>query len=421
MGGETEIERMEDLARYLLIPVGAAFIGYGTNVLALKMTFYPIDYIGFGEGYFRKYGIGPWHLGWQGIVPSKAAKMAKMSISLLTRELIDVREVFSRIDPEQVALELEPVLLRTLGTIVEEVAHVYAPDVWSSLPIYVREEVTQRVKEDTPTIIAAVISDIRANIHDIIDLEDMVVTHMVQDKELLNSVFMRAGEKEMRFIEQSGIYFGFLLGILQAAIFAVWRSWLILPIAGFISGYVTNWIALKLIFEPAEPTKVCGGAFELQGLFLRHQPEVAEAFGTAVACEIMSSEQLLKQLFLSPTSDKAIQIVHFHFGRAIDKYAGSLGPLLPLAIGGEDYAAMKRKVVELYVRELPLQIKAMAPYFTEALQLERTLVDGLKALPPKDFEGVLHPVFKEDEWLLILVGGILGFAVGVFQVMVVFK
>ncbi|KAJ1632332.1 hypothetical protein T492DRAFT_838513 [Pavlovales sp. CCMP2436] len=128
MGGETEIERMEDLARYLLIPVGAAFIGYGTNVLALKMTFYPIDYIGFGEGYFRKYGIGPWHLGWQGIVPSKAAKMAKMSISLLTRELIDVREVFSRIDPEQV---------------------------WSSLPIYVREEVTQRVKEDTPTIIAA--------------------------------------------------------------------------------------------------------------------------------------------------------------------------------------------------------------------------------------------------------------------------
>jgi hypothetical protein len=43
-------------------------------------------------------------------------------------------------------------------------------------------------------------------------------------------------------------------------------------------------------------------------------------------------------------------------------------------------------VVELYLRELPVQIKAMAPYFTEALQLERTLVDGLKALPPKDFE-----------------------------------
>ncbi|KAJ1632333.1 hypothetical protein T492DRAFT_989637 [Pavlovales sp. CCMP2436] len=28
---------------------------------------------------------------------------------------------------------------------------------------------------------------------------------------------------------------------------------------------------------------------------------------------------ITKQLFLSPTSDKAIQIVHFHFGRAIDK------------------------------------------------------------------------------------------------------
>lgn len=73
------------------------------------------------------------------------------------------------------------------------------------------------------------------------------------------------------------------------------------------------------------------------------------------------------------------------------------------------------------MRELPAQIKAMAPYFTAALQLERTLVDGLKGLPPEDFEQVLHPIFKEDEWMLILVGGVLGFAVGVFQVAVVFR
>lgn len=73
------------------------------------------------------------------------------------------------------------------------------------------------------------------------------------------------------------------------------------------------------------------------------------------------------------------------------------------------------------MKELPTQIKAMSPYFTAALQLEKTLVDGLKNLPPQDFEGVLHPIFKEDEWLLILVGGVLGFAVGLFQVMVVFR
>lgn len=83
-------------------------------------------------------------------------------------------------------------------------------------------------------------------------------------------------------------------------------------------------------------------------------------------------------------------------------------------------AALPAQVVALYVRELPTQIRAMSAYFTDALDLEKTLVDGLKGLPPTDFEGVLHPVFKEDEWMLILVGGVLGLLVGVFQVTVVF-
>lgn len=330
--------------RYLLIPTFAALIGWGTNVLALKMTFYPLEYVGFGERNFRRYGVGPWHLGWQGIVPSKAAKMARTAIAKLTGELVDVQEVFSRIDPEQVAVELEPVMYRTLSAIVSEVARAYAPDVWASLPLYVREEIVGRVKEDTPALIAAVMSDIRADVSSVLDLDEMVVTHLVGDKQLLVSVFMRAAARELRFIEASGAYFGFALGLVQALVFSVWHSWLVLPAAGFVSGYVTNWIALKLIFEPVRPRRCCCGRVELQGLFLKNQAGVSEAFGSAVATEIMSSEQLLVQLFLAPSSHKAIQIVHFHVAAAIDRYSLALGPLLPLALGGEEYEQMKRKV-----------------------------------------------------------------------------
>ena len=34
--------------------------------------------------------------------------------------------------------------------------------------------------------------------------------------------------------------------------------------------------------------------------------------------------------------------------------------------------------------------------------------ERLCQLPPEEFEDVLHSVFKEDEWLLILVGALLG-------------
>lgn len=332
------------VVKYCLIPVFAAVIGYLTNVVALKMTFYPLEYIGFGEKYFVKYGLGPWHLGWQGIVPSKAAKMARKAIVLLTSELIDIKEVFGRVQPHLVAEALDPVLDKVLSAIVKDVAMVYAPDLWTSLPLYVRAEIVARVREDTPRVIEAVMADIRANIDAVIDLEQMVVTHLVADKELLNSVFMRAGAKELRFIERSGLYFGFLLGIVQAAVFVFVDSWFVLPIAGFLSGYLTNWLALKMIFEPVEKTPCCCNAFELHGLFLSHQAEVSEAFGTAVAREIMTSGQILRQLFLSPSSEKAIQIVHYHISHAMDQSGQSLGPVLPLVLGGEQFEEMKKKV-----------------------------------------------------------------------------
>ena len=32
----------------------------------------------------------------------------------------------------------------------------------------------------------------------------------------------------------------------------------------------------------------------------------------------------------------------------------------------------------------------------------------MQKMPPDEFENLLHPVFQEDEWILILLGGVLG-------------
>ena len=72
----------------LSIPVIAAIVGWGTNVIAIKMTFYPLEYK----------GIKP--VGWQGIIPSKAGKMAGKAVDLLTSRLIDLEALFSHIEPD---------------------------------------------------------------------------------------------------------------------------------------------------------------------------------------------------------------------------------------------------------------------------------------------------------------------------------
>ncbi|QHS10322.1 hypothetical protein GT972_09365 [Sinimarinibacterium sp. NLF-5-8] len=45
----------------------------------------------------------------------------------------------------------------------------------------------------------------------------------------------------------------------------------------------------------------------------------------------------------------------------------------------------------------------------------------MKALSEDEFEGLLRPAFKQDEWILITVGAVLGALVGEMQVQIMLK
>jgi len=47
--------------------------------------------------------------------------------------------------------------------------------------------------------------------------------------------------------------------------------------------------------------------------------------------------------------------------------------------------------------------------------LEKTLEVRMKNLPNPDFEDLLHSIFKADEWKLVLLGGVLGLALGYLE------
>lgn len=85
---------------YLSMPFVAALVGYVTKVVAIRMMFEPVEFV----------GIKPW-FGWQGIVPRKAGTMAAVACDTLTSKLIKPQEIFARLDPARVADEIRGPLL----------------------------------------------------------------------------------------------------------------------------------------------------------------------------------------------------------------------------------------------------------------------------------------------------------------------
>ena len=387
---------------YLLIPIISALVGWGTNVLALKMTFYPTDFWGIPPG-----------LGWQGIIPSKAGVMAEKAVDLMTSKLIDVQEVFERMEPNKVLQEVGPELQRVNETIIDEVMRSQVNSIWKFVPKPIKKQIYAQAAIEMPMIITEFMAEMKIHIKELFDVKKMVVDSLTKDKDLLNDIFLKVGDQEFRFIERSGLYFGFLFGLIQMGICWFYNPPWMLPLAGVLVGYATNWLALKLIFEPLEPKKV--GRWTFQGLFMKRQKQVATEYAEIISANILTVPNMFEAIQKGPAADKLTKIVQKYVDKAVDTAAGNIKEAVQLSIGGKRYEAIKNIACWSMVQELPMIIGHVYEYAEEALDIEHTLSSRMMALAPAEFQAFLRPVFQEDEIKLIAVGAVLGGLAGFAQ------
>jgi uncharacterized membrane protein YheB (UPF0754 family) len=386
---------------YVSIPIVAALIGYGTKLVAIRMMFQPVEFI----------GIKPF-LGWQGIVPKRAARMASIACDTMTEQLIKPAEVVARLDAGRIAKEIEKPLLAGVEDIVREVAGHYQAGLWESLPVRVQRLVIERVQHESPRMVAAVLDLIKSDVDSVFDLKGMVVTSLVKDKRLLNRIFQESGAQEFKFIARSGLVFGGAIGVIQMVAWILFKFPLIMPLFGLFTGWFTDWLALRMIFFPIEPRRYFG--VEWQGLFLKRRKEVAEAYGELIAKEIITPHNVIEAILHGPLSDRVLALIQ----RQLDTELGRVArPLVVFAVGSRRYQDMKLSIAEQIMNRLPETMRYIEDYATDAMDIRNVLVSKMKELSPHEFERLLRPAFEQDEWILIATGAVLGFAVGEAQVL----
>merc|ERR1712232_679321 len=187
-------------------------------------------------------------------------------------------------DPARAAAELRPPLEQLTPLIIETLAMERAPAIWRKLPKAVKQELVQHSLDDAPRAISSMMAEIREDITKVFDLREMVVNMFTRDKQLTNDIFLVCGKMELKFIKISGFYLGFLFGLLQMFLWVLYKGWWLLPTAGFVVGYLTNWVALKMIFNPVHPRRCCWCT--IQGLFLQRQKEVAEVYADLLSQKV---------------------------------------------------------------------------------------------------------------------------------------
>lgn len=415
--------------RLALIPPITGIIGYMTNWVAIRLMFYPVNFRGVSvpgmkqiSGFLpRKIqqipGVLEGKFGWQGIVPSRGAKMGSIAYDNSVDKVATQHEFYQQLNPDAVAARVVESSRDDIHALVDDILRREYPELWDEAPEPVKQMIHRRVEERLPEVSQNLFHMTGENIDELMNVKMMIINHLEANPRLLNRMFLEVGDRELKFLVNSGFIFGTLLGCFSVPLFLYIDEWWVLPVAGAAVGYMTNFIAIKAIFNPVNEYKV--GPFRIQGLFVKRQDDSVDTYSEIVADKILTVENISRHLLYGPKSDRTRKMVKDALRAEVDHSVGIAQPLVRAATGDQQYESIRESLATEpldYAYEI---LKDPQLNRERSERMQELVAKEMKKLPPEEYVKTLRPAFEQDEWLLIAVGAVLGFVAGWIQLLVV--
>lgn len=188
----------------VLIPIIAAFIGWFTNWIAIKMLFHPR---------LPKKILG---ITFQGIFPKRQQQFAEKLGNLVSKELLSFTDIEKKItDPKNIQ-QLMPV-------VEAHIDHFLRQKLAEEMPIismFIGENTIQQLKttfmKELETLFPVIMQRYMGHLQKELDLERIVIEKVASfSTDKLESILTSIMSREFRFIERLGAILGFIIGLLQ--------------------------------------------------------------------------------------------------------------------------------------------------------------------------------------------------------------
>lgn len=410
---------------YVTIAPVASIVTWMHVWMALNMMFYPIKFWGIR--------LGPIPLGWQGIVPRKAGKISGIIVDQTLSKLGSLQEFFSAMDPTEMAQMIGDEIAEELEYLIDEVMLERNPTLWENLPYSVKRRIYQQAHKQMPGVMLDIVTELTFNVESLVDMREMIVNKMENDRLLMVRMFLKVGQKEINFIWHISAAIGLVFGLVQMIIFLIvpWH-WTIVFWAA-LWGFLTNWIAIWMVFNPIEPVNIRFpqifrftkrfpfilptipkiGTLPWQGAFMRRQPEVSSVFAEVVTQDLITVKSIMSEMMYGTRANKTRRILKRHINLVME--TPLLRTVLQMSIGPTEYAKLKADMIDKSIEATMKPIANPALNESRGRKIYQIFYERLLKLTPPEFQNLLRPAFHEDEWILIVLGGVTGALAGAIQ------
>ncbi len=191
-----------------------------------------------------------------------------------------------------------------------------------------------------------------------------------------------------------------------------WK-YLLAPFICAIIGWLTNYIAVKMLFRPRNPVNL--GLFKVQGVFPKRQSALAENLGRAIEKNLINHDDIQKvindpsfhALFNSVAEDKIDDF--------LDNRLASINPMLQMFLNDELKGRIKSLLMKEMDQMLPELLEKASSELEKRLVFSELVKEKVENFSSDKVEEILFAVMKKEFRFIEVIGGVLGFIIGIAQ------
>lgn len=381
----------------VVFPVVMAVLGIAVSRAAIWALLNPVDFV----------GIRP--LGWQGIVPAKAAKIAPPLVERILARVGTVRDVFAAMDPDRLAEHIVMSLRPRMREVVEDAVLDVDTRLWDELDEKSRQAAVQSIEQELPILAKELLADVDENLDDLVDIGYLTQVWLIDDRRALVRIFEAVGRYSFTFLANAGLLVGLATGLVMVATEGLTPPWTS-PIIGFVVMGVAATAALYAVFGNATPRTV--GPWRILGVLYRDQDRGSRAGVRIFTRDILTVRNFVHASMEGPHGARIRQMLVDHLQPAVLRAVDQVRPIMTTIRTPEQIAEIEHSLLDSAVEIALTPLNDRAFNRERQVVLEDVLLSRMLDLTPQEFEALVRPAVAGSEWLYVAVSAVAGFLGG---------
>ena len=191
---------------------------------------------------------------------------------------------------------------------------------------------------------------------------------------------------------------------------------IIIPLISAFIGWVTNWVAIKMLFHPREPKRILGITFH--GIFPKRQQQFAEKLGKLISAEFLSFNDIEEKIRNPENLKKIMPMIENHIDDFLRNKLGTEMPMISMFIGDKTVTKLKESFMKEIEILFPQVMKQYAANLKDELDLEQIVIQKVSGFSSDKLEEVLLQIMSKEFRFVEIIGAVIGFIIGLVQVII---